>query len=88
MDKIELGEDALLPHGEGLKAPFGCLNNARSVLIAPGSIIGNNTSVTGSVSRGEPSVHWKTASRAQKNMLWNATSSTGRSRPSSSSRRS
>ena len=26
---IEVGEDALLPHVEGLKGPFGCLNRAR-----------------------------------------------------------
>jgi len=29
MDDVELGEDALLPHVEGLKGPFGCLNRAR-----------------------------------------------------------
>jgi glutaryl-CoA dehydrogenase len=29
MDGVEVGEDALLPNGEGLKAPFGCLNRAR-----------------------------------------------------------
>ncbi len=29
MDGVELGEDALLPHVEGLKGPFGCLNRAR-----------------------------------------------------------
>ncbi len=26
---VEVGEDALLPHVEGLKGPFGCLNRAR-----------------------------------------------------------
>ncbi len=26
MDNVEVGEDALLPHVEGLKGPFGCLN--------------------------------------------------------------
>jgi glutaryl-CoA dehydrogenase len=26
---VEIGEDALLPHVEGLKGPFGCLNRAR-----------------------------------------------------------
>jgi glutaryl-CoA dehydrogenase len=29
LDKVEVGEDALLPHVEGLKGPFGCLNRAR-----------------------------------------------------------
>ena len=29
MDKVEVGEDALLPGVEGLKGPFGCLNRAR-----------------------------------------------------------
>jgi len=29
MDTVEVGEDALLPHVEGLKGPFGCLNRAR-----------------------------------------------------------
>ena len=29
MDRVEVGEDALLPDVEGLKGPFGCLNRAR-----------------------------------------------------------
>jgi glutaryl-CoA dehydrogenase len=29
MDNVEVGEDALLPHVEGLKGQFGCLNRAR-----------------------------------------------------------
>ncbi len=29
MDNVSVSHDALLPHGEGLWAPFGCLNNAR-----------------------------------------------------------
>src|SRR5690606_23737535 len=29
MDKVEVGEDALLPNVSGLKGPFGCLNRAR-----------------------------------------------------------
>ncbi len=29
MQGVEVGEDALLPHVEGLKGPFGCLNRAR-----------------------------------------------------------
>ncbi len=29
LDKVEVGEDALLPHVSGLKGPFGCLNRAR-----------------------------------------------------------
>ncbi len=29
MEKVEVGEDALLPGVEGLKGPFGCLNRAR-----------------------------------------------------------
>ena len=29
MDGVEVGEEALLPHIEGLKGPFGCLNRAR-----------------------------------------------------------
>jgi glutaryl-CoA dehydrogenase len=29
MDRVEVGEDALLPGIEGLKGPFGCLNRAR-----------------------------------------------------------
>src|SRR5438105_5390337 len=29
MDRVEVGEDALLPNVDGLKAPFGCLNRAR-----------------------------------------------------------
>jgi glutaryl-CoA dehydrogenase len=29
MSNVEVGEDALLPHAEGLKAPFSCLNRAR-----------------------------------------------------------
>jgi glutaryl-CoA dehydrogenase len=29
MDEVFVGEDALLPNVEGLKGPFGCLNNAR-----------------------------------------------------------
>lgn len=29
MENVEVGEDALLPHVEGLKGPFGCLNRAR-----------------------------------------------------------
>jgi glutaryl-CoA dehydrogenase len=29
MDNVEVPEDALLPNVEGLKGPFGCLNNAR-----------------------------------------------------------
>ena len=29
MDGVEVGEDALLPHAQGLKGPFGCLNRAR-----------------------------------------------------------
>ena len=29
MDEVAVGADALLPHAEGLKGPFGCLNRAR-----------------------------------------------------------
>ncbi len=29
LDDVEVGEDALLPHVQGLKGPFGCLNRAR-----------------------------------------------------------
>ncbi|KAI0800360.1 acyl-CoA dehydrogenase domain-containing protein [Fomes fomentarius] len=29
MDNVAVSRDALLPHGQGLGAPFGCLNNAR-----------------------------------------------------------
>lgn len=29
MDEVRVGADALLPHVEGLKGPFGCLNRAR-----------------------------------------------------------
>ncbi|MDC7677820.1 acyl-CoA dehydrogenase family protein, partial [Asticcacaulis machinosus] len=29
MDNVEVADDALLPHAEGLKGPFGCLNRAR-----------------------------------------------------------
>jgi glutaryl-CoA dehydrogenase len=29
MKDVDVGEDALLPHVEGLKGPFGCLNRAR-----------------------------------------------------------
>jgi glutaryl-CoA dehydrogenase len=29
MDEVFVGEDALMPNVEGLKGPFGCLNNAR-----------------------------------------------------------
>ncbi len=29
LDGVEVGEDALLPHVQGLKGPFGCLNRAR-----------------------------------------------------------
>ncbi len=29
VEGVEVGEDALLPHVEGLKGPFGCLNRAR-----------------------------------------------------------
>jgi len=29
MENVEVGEDALLPHVQGLKGPFGCLNRAR-----------------------------------------------------------
>ena len=29
MDGVEVGEDALLPHVQGLKGPFGCLKRAR-----------------------------------------------------------
>jgi len=29
MDRVEVGDDALLPHVQGLKGPFGCLNRAR-----------------------------------------------------------
>ena len=29
LDGVEVGEDALLPHLQGLKGPFGCLNRAR-----------------------------------------------------------
>ncbi|MBD8679140.1 acyl-CoA dehydrogenase [Sphingomonas sp. CFBP 13720] len=29
MDEVEVGDDALLPHVQGLKGPFGCLNRAR-----------------------------------------------------------
>ncbi len=29
MDSVEVGDDALLPHVQGLKGPFGCLNRAR-----------------------------------------------------------
>ncbi|AXI54814.1 Acyl-CoA dehydrogenase (plasmid) [Pseudoseohaeicola sp. NH-UV-7] len=29
LDNVEVGEDALLPHVQGLKGPFGCLNRAR-----------------------------------------------------------
>ena len=29
MDNVEVSEDALLPHVQGLKGPFGCLNRAR-----------------------------------------------------------
>jgi glutaryl-CoA dehydrogenase len=29
MEDVEVGDDALLPHVEGLKGPFGCLNRAR-----------------------------------------------------------
>ncbi|MBU2982361.1 acyl-CoA dehydrogenase [Lentibacter algarum] len=29
MDGVEVGDDAILPHVQGLKGPFGCLNRAR-----------------------------------------------------------
>ena len=29
LDEVAIGEDALLPHVEGLKGPFSCLNKAR-----------------------------------------------------------
>lgn len=29
LDNVEVGEEALLPHVQGLKGPFGCLNRAR-----------------------------------------------------------
>jgi glutaryl-CoA dehydrogenase len=29
LDGVDVGEDALLPHVQGLKGPFGCLNRAR-----------------------------------------------------------
>ena len=29
MQDVEVGDDALLPHAQGLKGPFGCLNRAR-----------------------------------------------------------
>jgi len=29
LDSVEIGESALLPHVDGLKGPFGCLNRAR-----------------------------------------------------------
>ncbi len=29
MDNVKIGHDAVLPHGSGLSAPFGCLNNPR-----------------------------------------------------------
>lgn len=29
LDEVEVSEDALLPHAEGLKGPFSCLNKAR-----------------------------------------------------------
>ena len=29
MDNVQVPHNALLPHGQGLGAPFGCLNNAR-----------------------------------------------------------
>ncbi|ESQ79513.1 acyl-CoA dehydrogenase [Asticcacaulis sp. YBE204] len=29
LDNVEVGDDAILPHVEGLKGPFGCLNRAR-----------------------------------------------------------
>ncbi|KAJ8457331.1 hypothetical protein ONZ51_g11594 [Trametes cubensis] len=29
MDNVQVSHNALLPHGQGLGAPFGCLNNAR-----------------------------------------------------------
>ena len=29
MDRVQVGEDALLPNVQGLKGPFGCLNRAR-----------------------------------------------------------
>jgi glutaryl-CoA dehydrogenase len=29
MDSVEVSEGALMPHAEGLKGPFGCLNRAR-----------------------------------------------------------
>ena len=29
MDNVSVPRDALLPNGQGLGAPFGCLNNAR-----------------------------------------------------------
>ncbi|KAI0346318.1 acyl-CoA dehydrogenase NM domain-like protein [Trametopsis cervina] len=29
MDNVRVGHDSLLPNGQGLRAPFGCLNNAR-----------------------------------------------------------
>ena len=29
LDGVEVGEDALLPHAEGMSGPFGCLNRAR-----------------------------------------------------------
>ncbi len=29
LDGVEVGDDALLPHVQGLKGPFGCLNRAR-----------------------------------------------------------
>jgi len=29
MENVEVGEEALLPHVDGLKGPFGCLNRAR-----------------------------------------------------------
>ncbi|RDE08894.1 acyl-CoA dehydrogenase [Pelagibacterium lacus] len=29
MEDVEVGEDALLPHAEGMSGPFGCLNRAR-----------------------------------------------------------
>ena len=78
LDNVKLGHDALLPNGQGLAAPFGCLNSARYVWLLSVTGRARFTLAIASVFRGESSVPSKTALRAQRNMLSSESSSADR----------
>lgn len=88
MDSVNVPHDHLLPHGQGLSAPFSCLNSARYVRTCVEADCGLMPGMSGTVFPGVPWERWRTASRRRSRMRSSDSNSSVPSRRSSSYKRS